>query len=69
MEFNPVSFYYEFKNSNLPFLVDRQKDGFTYCKKCKKLFWETINKKHPEYKHNKHHILAVKYYVKYNKNY
>lgn len=67
LKYNPVSFYCDYENFMLPLLVDREKDGFTYCKKCKRFFWETINKNHPEYKHSKHHILAVRYYVEYNK--
>lgn len=67
LEYNPVSFYYKFENSVLSLFVDREKDGFTYCKKCQKLFWDTIDKNHSEYKHSKYHILAVRYYVDYNR--
>ncbi len=45
LDCNPVSFYLDFEDFNgLPFLVDRDKDGATYCKKCRVLFWEIAHK-------------------------
>lgn len=38
MCFNPVSFY--LKGNKIPFLIDKDKDGATYCRKCKMWFWE-----------------------------
>ena len=43
MPFNPVSFY--ISDNKMPFLVDRDADGATYCQKCKVMFWEVEHKK------------------------
>lgn len=44
MSYNPVSFYID--DNKMPFLIDRDGDGATYCRKCKVMFWEaTLHKK------------------------
>ncbi|PRR70450.1 hypothetical protein [Neomoorella humiferrea] len=41
LDCNPVSFYLDLDElSRLPFLIDRDRDGATYCKRCRVLFWE-----------------------------
>ncbi|MFW6271345.1 MAG: hypothetical protein ACOC4G_14905, partial [Bacillota bacterium] len=67
MELNPVSFYFTAEELELPLLVDKDKDGFTFCKKCGRLYWELIDSSHQEYKHKEDHILPVKYLVKINR--
>ena len=41
MPFNPVSFY--IKDHEIPFLIDKDGDGVTYCRKCKVMFWEVAH--------------------------
>ncbi len=43
MPYNPVSFY--ISNNKMPFLIDKDGDGATYCRKCKVMFWEVAHKK------------------------
>ena len=43
MPYNPVSFYID--GNKMPFLIDRDGDGATYCRKCKVMFWEVAHKK------------------------
>ena len=42
MLFNPVSFY--ISDYRMPFLIDKDGDGVTYCCKCKVMFWEVAHK-------------------------
>lgn len=42
MPFNPVSFY--ISDHKMPFLIDKDGDGVTYCRKCKVMFWEVAHK-------------------------
>lgn len=42
MAFNPVSFY--IRDCKMPFLIDKDGDGATYCRKCKVMFWEVTHK-------------------------
>lgn len=47
LDYNPVSFYLDLdrgKLGRLPFLIDRDKDGATYCKRCRVLFWEIAHR-------------------------
>lgn len=47
LDYNPVSFYLDLDTDNinrLPFLVDRDRDGATYCRKCRVLFWEVAHR-------------------------
>jgi hypothetical protein len=41
MPFNPVSFY--ISDNKIPFLIDKDGDGVTYCRKCKVMFWEVAH--------------------------
>lgn len=41
MPFNPVSFY--ISDNKMPFLIDKDGDGVTYCRKCKVMFWEVAH--------------------------
>lgn len=41
MPYNPVSFY--LNGSQMPFLIDRDGDGATYCRRCRVLFWEVAH--------------------------
>ena len=38
MPFNPVGFYLQ--GNKMPFLIDKDSDGATYCRRCKMWFWE-----------------------------
>nr|PZN07627.1 MAG: hypothetical protein DIU64_12035 [Caldicoprobacter oshimai] len=43
MKYNPVSFYLDWeldRFSRLPFLIDKDRDGAQYCRRCDELFWE-----------------------------
>jgi len=43
MDYNPVSFYLDWeidRFSRLPFLIDRDRDGAQYCRRCDELFWD-----------------------------
>lgn len=42
MPYNPVSFYID--DYKMPFLIDKDGDGATYCCKCKVMFWEVAHK-------------------------
>ena len=42
MPYNPVSFYID--GDKMPFLIDKDGDGATYCCKCKTMFWEVGHK-------------------------
>ncbi|NLJ81144.1 MAG: hypothetical protein GX335_08980 [Firmicutes bacterium] len=42
MAYNPVSFY--ISDCKMPFLIDKDGDGATYCRKCKVMFWEVAHK-------------------------
>lgn len=47
LEYNPASFYFMLDPkyfTKLPFLIDRDKDGYTYCKRCKVLFSEIAHR-------------------------
>lgn len=42
MPYNPVNFY--ISDNKIPFLIDKDGDGATYCRNCKVLFWEVAHK-------------------------
>lgn len=42
MPYNPISFY--INDYKMPFLIDKDGDGATYCCKCKVMFWEVAHK-------------------------
>lgn len=47
VEYNPASFYFILDPkyfTKLPFLIDKDKDGYTYCKRCKVLFSEIAHR-------------------------
>ena len=69
-EYNPVSFYFEDNSMSLPFLVDKDKDGITYCSKCRNIFWDDNGKQHSESLHRINNIRFVpyRYYVEFVKN-
>lgn len=47
METNPVTFAFQVEEECfLPFLLDTDKDGMTYCKECQFIFWDLGDEEH-----------------------
>lgn len=47
METNPVTFSLQVgEEYYLPFLVDADRDGMTYCKVCQSIFWDLVDEEH-----------------------
>lgn len=59
---NPVTFSFHIERDlSLPFLVDADRDGMTYCKECKEIFWDLEDEEHREL-----HIIPKRILVKIN---
>lgn len=63
----PVSFYFEEEKFTIPFIVDKDRDGFTFCSNCEKIFMEMKDKSHNSCD-SKFQSLPLRYYVEINRS-
>jgi len=61
---NPVQFYFDAEELSMPLLVDKDRDGFTYCRNCKILNLETVNSSHPGFEHKEEIFVPMRYFIK-----